>query len=92
MIYYLESAIKDLLKEKFGVLHDGYLADMSKEFVEELDDVFSEAFDVRFLPVDNCTTQPAYRWMFGRRELADAWAGTHENKHHISIAMVLVEK
>lgn len=88
----LEPAIMEGLQEKFGILDEGYIGDMGKEFIDELQITFDERFDVRFFAVDDRTEQPVWPYVFRDRKQVESAVELHKDKEHLSVAVVLLEK
>lgn len=88
---YLDALI-EIIKDRFGVLHEGYLDDLLIDVKKDAEQELEDCFTVRYVLVDGESGQLESRTLFTEQQAAEDAAKQRTHGTSCRVAIVLVEQ
>jgi len=85
-------SLMDIIKERFGVLHEGYLDDLLIDVKKDAEQELEDRFTIRYVLVDGETGQLESRTLFTEQQAAEDAAKQNIHGTSCRVAIVLVEE
>lgn len=84
-------SLADIIKERFGVLHEGYLDDLLIDVKKDAEQELEDHFTIRYVLVDGETGQLESRTLFTEQQAAEDAAKQNMHGASCRVAVVLLE-
>jgi len=84
-------ALMEIIKDRFGVLHEGYLDDVLTDVKEDAEQELEDCFTIRYVLVDGETGQLESRTLFTEQQAAEDAAKQNIHGTSCRVAVVLLE-
>lgn len=84
-------SLADIVKERFSVLHEGYLDDVLMDVKKDAEQELEDCFTIRYVLVDGETGQLESRTLFTQQQAAEDAAKQNIHGKSCRVAIVLLE-